>query len=147
MMAGATTLDAFGDQAVSDTAMNASLPVVPGHEGFVRPSSYLQRPRGFSRPMNPPKALNAVDREQRKGLVSISILPYLTLPALRTYFYQANAQPLQRCIREFLKVRTSYDVLPVSFRLIILDTTLLVKKSLTTLIQNGRLLFLYLEIQ
>ncbi|KAI4163438.1 MAG: hypothetical protein LQ342_002945 [Letrouitia transgressa] len=43
---------------------------------------------------------------------------------------------LQR-IRDFLKVRTSYDVLPVSFRLIIFDTSLLVKKSLTILIQNG----------
>ncbi|KAK4696031.1 5'-AMP-activated protein kinase, regulatory gamma subunit, partial [Lecanoromycetidae sp. Uapishka_2] len=43
---------------------------------------------------------------------------------------------LQR-IREFLKVRTSYDVLPLSFRLIIFDTALLVKKSLTILINNG----------
>lgn len=43
----------------------------------------------------------------------------------------------QRAIRAFLKVRTSYDVLPVSFRLIIFDTALLVKKSLNILIQNG----------
>lgn len=43
----------------------------------------------------------------------------------------------QRTIRAFLKVRTSYDVLPLSFRLIILDTALLVKKSLNILIQNG----------
>ncbi|KAI4115215.1 MAG: hypothetical protein LQ338_007889 [Usnochroma carphineum] len=40
-------------------------------------------------------------------------------------------------IRDFLKVRTSYDVLPLSFRLIIFDTSLLVKKSLTILTQNG----------
>ncbi|CAN6653954.1 5'-AMP-activated protein kinase subunit gamma [Trichomonascus vanleenenianus] len=40
-------------------------------------------------------------------------------------------------IREFLKSKTSYDVLPVSFRLIVLDTALLVKKSLTILLQNG----------
>ncbi|KAK3077178.1 AMP-activated serine/threonine-protein kinase regulatory subunit, partial [Coniosporium uncinatum] len=40
-------------------------------------------------------------------------------------------------IRAFLKVRTSYDVLPLSFRLIIFDTALLVKKSLNILIQNG----------
>lgn len=44
---------------------------------------------------------------------------------------------VQQRIRDFLKVRTSYDVLPLSFRLIVLDTTLLVKKSLVTLIQNG----------
>lgn len=48
-----------------------------------------------------------------------------------------SATSLQRAIRAFLKVRTSYDVLPVSFRLIIFDTALLVKKSLNILIQNG----------
>ncbi|KAK3166884.1 hypothetical protein OEA41_010009 [Lepraria neglecta] len=40
-------------------------------------------------------------------------------------------------IRDFLKIRTSYDVLPLSFRLIIFDTALLVKRSLAILIQNG----------
>lgn len=40
-------------------------------------------------------------------------------------------------MRDFLKKRTSYDVLPLSFRLIILNTDLLVKKSLNILIQNG----------
>ncbi|KAJ2971498.1 hypothetical protein NQ176_g7656 [Zarea fungicola] len=40
-------------------------------------------------------------------------------------------------IRDFLKVRTSYDVLPLSFRLIILDTDLLIKKSLNILLQNS----------
>jgi hypothetical protein len=43
----------------------------------------------------------------------------------------------QKAIREFLKIRTSYDVLPMSFRLIILDTDLLIKKSLTIFIQSG----------
>jgi len=49
-------------------------------------------------------------------------------------------EPVQRAIRAFLKVRTSYDVLPLSFRLIVLDTALLVKKSLSILIQNGKAL-------
>uniref|UniRef100_A0A060T0G0 ARAD1C13068p n=1 Tax=Blastobotrys adeninivorans TaxID=409370 RepID=A0A060T0G0_BLAAD len=40
-------------------------------------------------------------------------------------------------IRRFLQSKTSYDVLPVSFRLIVLDTALLVKKSLTIFLQNG----------
>ncbi len=40
-------------------------------------------------------------------------------------------------MRDFLRVRTSYDVLPLSFRLIILDNDLLIKKSLNILIQNG----------
>ncbi|KAF2798279.1 nuclear protein SNF4 [Melanomma pulvis-pyrius CBS 109.77] len=62
------------------------------------------------RPVIPPAPLSAVDREQMEGL---------------------------RTIRAFLKVRTSYDVLPLSFRLIVFDTSLLVKKSLNILIQNG----------
>ncbi|KAK7747170.1 AMP-activated serine/threonine-protein kinase regulatory subunit [Diatrype stigma] len=40
-------------------------------------------------------------------------------------------------LREFLRVRTSYDVLPLSFRLIVLDNDLLIKKSLNILVQNG----------
>ena len=45
---------------------------------------------------------------------------------------------MQRRIRAFLKARTSYDVLPLSFRLIVFDTALLVKNSLTLLIQHGK---------
>lgn len=45
----------------------------------------------------------------------------------------------QREIRNFLKVRTSYDVLPLSFRLIVFDTSLSVKESLNILTQNGKL--------
>ncbi|KAI9816778.1 MAG: AMP-activated serine/threonine-protein kinase regulatory subunit [Pycnora praestabilis] len=80
-----------------------------GHEGFVHPSSYL-RPHDQSSHMSAAQPLNPIDREQREGL---------------------------HAIREFLKVRTSYDVLPLSFRLIVFDTTLLVKKSLNILIHNG----------
>ncbi|KAB8343180.1 hypothetical protein FH972_022770 [Carpinus fangiana] len=40
-------------------------------------------------------------------------------------------------IREFLKLRTSYDVLPLSYRLIILDSRLLIKKSLNIMTQNA----------
>lgn len=55
-------------------------------------------------------SLSAVDRDQQSGL---------------------------KAIRDFLKIRTSYDVLPLSFRLVILNTDLLVKKSLNILLQNG----------
>ena len=44
---------------------------LPGHEGFVRPSSYLRHSRGLSTPMHPPKQQQqetVVDREQRDGL-------------------------------------------------------------------------------
>jgi len=100
-----------------------------GHDGFVQPSSYLRRPRGISKPMPAPKVETAVDREQRKGLVC-------SRRCLRVNFEEKLIWP-QQSIRAFLKVRTSYDVLPLSFRLIVFDTNLLVKKSLNILIQNG----------
>lgn len=46
---------------------------------------------------------------------------------------------LQDLVRGFLKQHTTYDVLPVSYRLIVLDTQLLVKKALAALMQNGKL--------
>ncbi|KAL4816934.1 hypothetical protein BDW67DRAFT_40339 [Aspergillus spinulosporus] len=96
------------------TIPSVSVPVPPppicGHEGgFVQPSSYL-RSRPLSYPMPPSQPERAIDREERQGL---------------------------RAIRNFLKVRTSYDVLPLSFRLIVFDTALTVKESLNILTQNG----------
>ncbi|KAK4168973.1 hypothetical protein QBC43DRAFT_83540 [Cladorrhinum sp. PSN259] len=87
------------------------LPLRHGHEQlpFVAPSSYL-RPKPVSRTMSDNRNLSPLDRDQLQGL---------------------------RGIREFLKVRTSYDVLPLSFRLVVLDNDLLIKKSLNILIQNG----------
>jgi 5'-AMP-activated protein kinase, regulatory gamma subunit len=41
-------------------------------------------------------------------------------------------------IRAFLRSRTSYDAFPVSFRLIVLDLQLEVKKALQCLLLNGR---------
>ncbi|KAF4991718.1 hypothetical protein FDECE_13949 [Fusarium decemcellulare] len=79
---------------------------------FVAPSSYLRRRTSIRSAMVPtePKPLSPLDRDQLQGL---------------------NA------IRDFLKVRTSYDVLPLSFRLIVLDTDLLIKKSINILTQNS----------
>ncbi|KAF4336457.1 nuclear SNF4 [Fusarium beomiforme] len=79
---------------------------------FVAPSSYLRRRTSLRSPMAPTesKPLSPLDRDQLQGL---------------------NA------IRDFLKVRTSYDVLPLSFRLIVLDTDLLIKKAINILTQNS----------
>lgn len=44
-------------------------------------------------------------------------------------------------IRTFLRSQSSYDVFPVSFRLIVLDHHLVVKKALNTMLQNGRWTF------
>ncbi|KAL4795922.1 nuclear protein SNF4 [Aspergillus venezuelensis] len=93
---------------------NPSAPLAPpvpicGHAGgFVQPSSYLRSRPPYPMPVSQPE--RAIDREERQGL---------------------------RAIRNFLKVRTSYDVLPLSFRLIVFDTALSVKESLNILIQNG----------
>ncbi|KAH6850847.1 hypothetical protein B0I37DRAFT_122806 [Chaetomium sp. MPI-CAGE-AT-0009] len=100
---------ALAPTTTTDGENGSQLPLHPGHElPFVAPSSYL-RPKLPSRTMSE-KSPNALDKEQMQGL---------------------------RGIREFLKVRTSYDVLPLSFRLIVLDNELLVRKSLNILIQNG----------
>ncbi|KAG2224414.1 hypothetical protein INT45_002953 [Circinella minor] len=47
------------------------------------------------------------------------------------------ALEIQTLVRSFLKEHTAYDVLPVSYRLIVFDTRLLVKKALAGLVQNG----------
>ncbi|KAI2633890.1 hypothetical protein GGS21DRAFT_117783 [Xylaria nigripes] len=82
-----------------------------GHElPFVQPSSYL-RPSSRSHTVPPVTSpMSPIDEEQMQGL---------------------------KGLRDFLRVRTSYDVLPLSFRLIVLDNDLLIKKSLNILIQNG----------
>jgi hypothetical protein len=74
-----------------------------------------------------------LDREQMLGLVSILNLPLSSQSPITDL---VNA-PLQRGIRQFLKVRTSYDVLPLSCRLIVFDNELLIRKSLNILLQNG----------
>ena len=43
----------------------------------------------------------------------------------------------QKAIRDFLRMRNCYDVLPLSFRLIELDIGLTVKESLNILVQCG----------
>ncbi|KAJ5587448.1 5'-AMP-activated protein kinase subunit gamma, partial [Penicillium hispanicum] len=68
------------------------------------------QPSSYLRPPMTSQSERPIDREERQGL---------------------------RAIRNFLKVRNSYDVLPLSFRLIIFDTSLSVKESLNILIQNG----------
>ncbi|PFH59846.1 hypothetical protein XA68_11795 [Ophiocordyceps unilateralis] len=77
---------------------------------FAAPSSYLRFKTAHGMAAQTAAPPSPLDKEQRQGL---------------------------RAIREFLKVRTSYDVLPLSFRLIVLDTDLLIKKSLNILIQNA----------
>ncbi|KAK3631395.1 AMP-activated serine/threonine-protein kinase regulatory subunit [Elasticomyces elasticus] len=111
---------------VGSSAPTASPEVHPtGALQYVAPSTYL-------RPVS--RAAPAV------GLATGS--PTASRPATRDR--RLMPSPLDkeqieglRAIRAFLKVRTSYDVLPLSYRLIVFDTSLLVKKSLNILTQQG----------
>lgn len=41
-------------------------------------------------------------------------------------------------LRMFLHSQSSYDVFPVSFRLIVMDSALVVKKAVSSMLQNGK---------
>ncbi|RKP24998.1 hypothetical protein SYNPS1DRAFT_22973, partial [Syncephalis pseudoplumigaleata] len=68
-------------------------------------------------------------RPQRNGR-----RPSLTTPVSAE---DAPIEVARREIQQFLKRHSGYDVLPLSFRLMVLDTELLVKKALAALVQNG----------
>lgn len=56
---------------------------------------------------------------------------------LPPYPSQESHDAALNTIRSFLKSHTAYDAFPVSFRLIVLDTKLNVKKALQCLLLNG----------
>ncbi|KAK3680179.1 AMP-activated serine/threonine-protein kinase regulatory subunit [Recurvomyces mirabilis] len=99
-----------------------------GPPKFVAPSSYL-RPLS-SRGQQPAEAATAIETGSRPGS-SQRGSGQMSSPLDREQLEGLRA------IRAFLKVRTSYDVLPLSYRLIVFDTSLLVKKSLNILTQQG----------
>ncbi|KAI6245435.1 5'-AMP-activated protein kinase subunit gamma [Erysiphe necator] len=88
-----------------------------------------------------PSTNNAVHGSEslRVAQPSTFLIPCRAMREIPSKFTVVDKDQLSglKAIRDFLKIRTSYDVLPLSFRLIILDTDLLVKKSLTILLQNG----------
>ncbi|KAG6879714.1 hypothetical protein C0992_012562 [Termitomyces sp. T32_za158] len=79
-------------------------------------------------PSNSPKAV------RRRGSTRRRAGSYL--PA---YPSQESHDAALNAIRIFLKAHTAYDAFPVSFRLIVLDTKLNVKKALQCLLLNGLL--------
>ena len=129
-----------GESPAMSSTPRASAPIPfapavrPDSHGFVQPSSYL-RARSGSQVKARSRSLSALDVEQAEGLVrDYTFSDCNTLAGTRVN----GLFNVQKAIRAFLKVRTSYDVLPMSFRLIIFDTSLLVKKSLDIMIQNGQ---------
>jgi len=107
-MAEDITLRSAAPNPVESIALPTSIARI-GHEAVIAQPSTFLLPRGHNRAMAE-QPLSAQDKDQQQGL---------------------------KAIRDFLKKRTSYDVLPLSFRLVILNTDLLVKKSLNILLQNG----------
>ncbi|KAJ8496109.1 hypothetical protein ONZ45_g12581 [Pleurotus djamor] len=76
-----------------------------------------------------PVANNKVRRKPSTRRRGVSHLP--------PYLSQESHDQALNTIRTFLKSRTNYDAFPVSFRLIVLDTKLNVKKALQCLLLNG----------
>ncbi|KAF9360700.1 hypothetical protein BGX34_007604, partial [Mortierella sp. NVP85] len=64
-----------------------------------------------------------------------NIDPVASYSAWRKKKDQETIQGTQAVMESFLKQHSAYDVLPVSYRQIVLDTTLLVKKALSVLMQ------------
>ncbi|KAH6917329.1 nuclear protein SNF4 [Coprinopsis sp. MPI-PUGE-AT-0042] len=77
--------------------------------------------------MSAPSAVTPIKAVKRKG----SVRRPRNIDALETHRSGLNA------IRAFLRGHTCYEAFPVSFRLIVLDTQLNVKKALQCLLLNG----------
>ena len=100
-----------------------SFPPSPNRQGqAVRRPSQTMQTFGFHHtpsPINPPVPSTSAD----------------TVPSRKKKLTHTEA--LEQ-IRTFLRSQSSYDVFPVSFRLIVLDHHLVVKKALNTMLANGR---------
>ncbi|KAF9206745.1 AMP-activated serine/threonine-protein kinase regulatory subunit [Haplosporangium sp. Z 27] len=72
---------------------------------------------------------------QSDGPETENIDPIASYSAWRKKKDTETLQGTQVVMESFLKQHSAYDVLPVSYRQIVLDTTLLVKKALSVLIQ------------
>lgn len=108
---------------------------VVGHEGNGRVASRVDLTLIISSfhhsPMSAlssPKARRKPSTRRRAGSHAPPYPPYPS---------QESHDTALAAIRSFLKGHTSYDAFPVSFRLIVLDTKLNVKKALQCLLLNG----------
>ena len=76
-------------------------------------------------------------------LATENIDPVASYSAWRKKKDTETLQGTQAMMESFLKQHSAYDVLPVSYRQIVMDTTLLVKKALSVLMQYGNLYAAY----
>lgn len=88
---------------------------------------------GQNATLSPIRSPTSVKRKGSSRKRAVSQLPPVQTPETH--------EAALRSIRSSLRKQTSYDVFPVSFRLIVLDTKLEVKKALQCLLHNGACLF------
>ncbi|KAL5612903.1 hypothetical protein BROUX41_004020 [Berkeleyomyces rouxiae] len=127
--------------AKSAAAPNTTPAVVAAPLGSIAPP-LLQHPvDSADHPPSPDRLVTLNDFTEPITPFAATFLPSEKMVQPQDGEPPSEAEYLQllglRTIRRFLKVRTSYDVLPMSFRLIVLDNNLLIKKSLNILIQNA----------
>ncbi|PKY49921.1 CBS-domain-containing protein [Rhizophagus irregularis] len=99
--------------------------------------NYLNTPNLTPRDYDGPASYSGINFTQFQ---SITQNIFSTNDKPRTSSLDSNSgtnNTSKRLVCNFLKQHSSYDVLPVSYRVIVLDTSLLVKKALAALMQNG----------
>ncbi|BEJ16351.1 hypothetical protein CspHIS471_0509560 [Cutaneotrichosporon sp. HIS471] len=89
-----------------------------------------------------PTRMPSVSRTGRRSSQSATGASVVRRPSRATHPPVAPSKPLSHqealeALRAFLKERSSYDVFPVSFRLIVLDSQLKVKKALDVMLLYG----------
>jgi hypothetical protein len=105
--------------------------------------SYLNTPNLTPRDYDGPASYSGINFTQFQ---SITQNIFSTNDKPRTSSLDSNSETSntsKRLVCNFLKQHSSYDVLPVSHRVIVLDTSLLVKKALAALMQNGISIFFF----
>ncbi|PHH52218.1 5'-AMP-activated protein kinase subunit gamma [Ceratocystis fimbriata CBS 114723] len=116
-------------------------PAVAATLGSIAPPLLQYSTEPLGRPTSPGHLITLNDLTEPITPLATKFSPSNIMVQSQTEESLPEAEYLQllglRTIRRFLKVRTSYDVLPMSFRLIVLDNNLLIKKSLNILIQNA----------
>jgi hypothetical protein len=115
-----------------------------GHDTGADPISILGHiPQSVSLPSVILFAMNATLSPNRSPTVKRKNSNRRRAPSHLPPNSQETHDTALHAIRNFLKGRNSYDAFPVSFRLIVLDTKLNVKKALQCLLLNGGWMFLH----
>ncbi|KAF9920435.1 AMP-activated serine/threonine-protein kinase regulatory subunit [Linnemannia zychae] len=103
----------------------------------LQPVSNLATALAQSLILDPAQPTNTVGTGAVDVLATENIDPVASYSAWRKKKDTETLHGTQAMMETFLKQHSAYDVLPVSYRQIVMDTTLLVKKALSVLMQYG----------